>query len=511
MSTVAENNKRIAKNTAFLYFRMLLIMLVSLYTSRVVLQTLGVVDFGIYNVVGGVVTMLAFFNSSLNTATQRYMNYEMGKNNAEGLAKVFSMSFIGFCIIAVITAVLAESVGLWFIYNRLVIPPDRLNVAVIVFHLSVLTFIVNILLIPYSAAIIAHEHMSIYAYISIAEVVLKLLLVFLLQVIDCDKLILFGVMVCVVSCLVALSYRYYCVRQFRECRLKWVWDKSLLKGLFSFSGWMLSGTMTNMLSTQGVNMLINMFFGPAMNAARAVAMQVNGAVGAFEANFMTAVRPQIVKSYAQEDWYYMYRLVFSSSKCSFYLLFVLVLPILFNTHSILALWLKEVPDYAALFTQLVLIDLLINAAYGPIAYVSQASGKIRDYQIVISVGFILIAVLTWLAFKMKFPVEYAFIITIAIDIIGLFARLWVLQRTVQFPVLAYFKKVMSPVMLVFTLSLLSAYFISGCFDSETFVGMIGNAMGSCLVAGGLIWIIGMEQAEKQMVIKGISKLTNKIK
>lgn len=505
----AENNKRIAKNTAFLYFRMLLTMFVSLYTSRVVLQTLGVVDFGIYNVVGGVVTMLAFFNSSLNTATQRYMNYEMGKDNTEGLSKVFSMSFLGFFIIAVITAILAETLGLWFIFNKLVIPTDRLDVAIIVFHLSVLTFIVNILLIPYSAAIIAHEHMSIYAYVSVAEVVLKLILVFMLQIIDYDKLILYGVMSCVVSCLVAIFYRCYCVRQFVECRLKWIWDKTLLKGLFSFSGWMLSGTITNMMSTQGINMLINMFFGPVMNAARAVAMQVNGAVSAFEANFMTAVRPQIVKLYAQGDWSYMYRLVFSSSKCSFYLLFVLVLPILFNTHSILTLWLKEVPDYAFVFTQLVLIDLLINAAYGPIAYVSQASGKIRDYQMVISVGFAMIAILTWLAFKLGYPVEYAFIITIIIDVIGLFARLWVLDRTVPFPVKPYLRKVILPVIIVFSLSILSSYFISEFIDSETLIGMIVNAVCCIIAACVFIWFIGIDSAEKQLIVNGICKLIKK--
>lgn len=445
----SENTRRIAKNTAMLYIRMLLIMGVTLYTSRVILNVLGVEDFGIYNVVGGVVAMLAFFNSSLSTATQRYMNYEMGKGNAEGVQKVFSMSFIGYCLLAVVTIIFAETVGLWFIYNKLVIPEVRLNAAIWVFQFSLLTFVVNLLTVPYNAAIIAHERMSIYAYISVGEVVLRLLLVFFLQIIDADKLKLYALMMFFVSCLVGFSYRVCCIRSFPECRLRWVWDKWLLKDLFSFSGWMLSGTITNLLSTQGVNILINLFFGPALNAARAIAMQVYGAVNAFVTNFMMAVRPQIVKSYAQGNTEYMYRLVFSASKFSFFLLFLLTIPILLNTDLILRFWLKNVPPYTVLFTQLVLIDLLINAAYGPIAYVSQAVARIRDYQLVISVGFVFIAFFTWIAFKLNYPVYSTFNIAIVIDIAGLFMRLWILRRIVEFPVMHYMRIVIYPIVLIF--------------------------------------------------------------
>lgn len=297
----SENNKRIVRNTAALYVRMLLMMAISLYTSRVVLQTLGVVDYGIYNVVGGVVTMIAFLNGALSTATQRYLNYEMGKGNSDGLSKVFSMSFWCFCMIALAAVIVAETVGLWFVINKLNIPAERADVALWVYHISVLTFVVELLVVPYKASIIAHEKMSVYAYISIAEVSLKLILIYLLVVIDADKLRLYASMMFIATLLICYIDKLYCSRHFAECNVRLVWDRMLFKGLFSFSGWMLVGTITYILSTQGVNMLINIFFGAAVNAARGIALQVSNAINSFVTNFMMAVRPQIVKSYANGE------------------------------------------------------------------------------------------------------------------------------------------------------------------------------------------------------------------
>ncbi len=506
-----SNNSRIAKNTLFLYFRMLLIMIVTLYTSRVILQVLGATDFGIYNVVGGVVTMLAFFNSSLSTATQRYLNFEMGKGNENNLQKIFSMSFIGFCIIAVITVILAETLGLWFVYNKLTIPTERMNAAIMVYHFSVMTFVVSILMIPYNATIIAREKMSIYAYISIIEVILKLLLVFLLQELSYDKLVIYGLMMFFVSCSIVFFYRYYCLKNFYECKLLWIWDKNLLKGLFSFSGWMLSGTITNMLSTQGINILINMYFGPTMNAARAIAMQVNGAVSSFSANFMTAVRPQIIKSYAEGDLIYMYKLVFSASKISFFLLFIFILPILQNTDEILSLWLKDVPSFAILFTKLILVDLLINSAYGPIAYVSQASGKIRDYQLVISICFLSILIFSWIAYKLGYSVETSFYIAIIIDIIGLFLRLLVLSHISNFPVYSYFIKVIFPVLCVFGVSLSMLHIVFLNFFINGIIGLFLRSLLCFTISICSILFIGLNQNEKRLLIKGFSNIFNRIK
>lgn len=500
------NNKRIAKNTLMLYVRMLLTMAVTLYTSRVILQVLGVEDFGIYNIVGGVVTMLAFLNSSLNTATQRYMNFEMGRNNLQGVKDVFSVSFISYCIIAIIVVILSETVGLWFVYHKLVIPASRLSAAVWVFHFSILTFVVNLLTVPYNAAIIAYERMSIYAYVSIADVILRLLMVFLLQIVTADKLILYAIMMFLVTVVVGLAYFIFCHRLFSACRVRWTWNTRLMKGLFSFSGWMLSGTITNLLSTQGVNILINVFFGPALNAARAIAVQVQSAVNSFVANFLTATRPQIMQSYAQGNTDYMNKLVFSASKFSFFLLFILSISIFFNASLVLNIWLKHVPEYAALFTQLVLVDLWINAAYSPIAYVSQASGKIRNYQLAISVGFVLIAALTWGAFKLGYPVYTTFIISIVIDILGLFVRLWVLYNIVRFPVVGYLKKVLWPIVYLLALSLLFSYILELLFKPEHIYDFFVYTCICFFFIGGLIWMIGLDKSEQNLLMKSLNKV-----
>lgn len=504
----AENNKRIAKNTALLYVRMLFMMAVTLYTSRVVLQVLGVEDFGIYNVVGGVVAMLSFLNSSLSTATQRYMNYEMGKGHTEGLRKVFSMSFISFCLLAVVALLLSESVGLWFLHYKLVIPASRMDAAVWVFHFSVLTFLVNLITVPYQAAIIAHERMSIYAYLSVGEVVVKLLMVFVLEWVSADKLWLYGLLMFLVTLVVSSSYRVYCSRLFEECRVRWLWDKGLLKGLFSFSGWMLSGTITSLVNVQGVNMLMNMFFGPLVNAARAVAMQIYGAVNTFSSNFLTATRPQIVKSYAQGDLHYMYRLVFSASKFSFYLLFVLSLPISLNIEWILGVWLTEVPAGAALFTRLVLVDLLILASYSPIAFISQASGKVRDYQLGISVCFLAIPVLTWAAYRLGSPVQVTFYIAIAVDFVGLLVRLWVLRRIVAFPVRTYLRRVWVPILGV-SLSALALSLVAVLWPiAHPSLSAVVSIVWCMAVALLSVWLFGLDRGEKSLLVQGVRKFIN---
>ena len=349
------NNTRIAKNTLLLYFRMLFSMVVALYTSRVVLNTLGVEDFGIYNVVGGIVSMLSFFNSSMGTSTQRFLNYEMGRNNNEGLRNVFINAVNAHYLIGIVTVIGLETVGLWFVYNKLNIPVEQFGAAVWVYHCSVLSLFVSIISTPYNAAIIANEQMGVYAYYSIIEVVLKLLIVYLLVVIPYNKLIVYGLLSLGVSLLMRILYNVYCIRNFTECKYQWKWNVQLMKKMFFFSGWMLFGCISDMLSKQGVNVLINIFFGPVFNAARAIAVQVQAAINNFVINFMTAVRPQIIKSYSAGEYLHMYRLVFSSSKLSFYLLFVLTTPVLIYTDFILQWWLKQVPEYCAVsYTHLTL-------------------------------------------------------------------------------------------------------------------------------------------------------------
>lgn len=337
MSVKSENNKRIAKNTFLLYFRMLFTMGVSLYTSRVVLNTLGVEDFGIYNVVGGVVVMFSFLNSSLATATQRFLNYEMGQGNALKLEKVFSIALTGHYLIALSVILLAETIGLWFVSTQLEIPAERMHAALWVYQFSILTLAVSIISVPYNAVIIAHERMKVFAYVSIAEVSLKLTVVFLLVYLSFDKLVLYAFLLLVVAVIVRMIYATYCKRNFTECKYRFIFEKDLFAQMFCFSGWMFTGTLSNLFSSQGVNILINMFFGPIQNAARGIAYQIQGTVNAFVTNFMVAVQPQIVKSYSQGNYSYMYKLVFMASRYSFYLLFLLSLPVLLQTVSIATL------------------------------------------------------------------------------------------------------------------------------------------------------------------------------
>ena len=503
MANTAVNNKRIAKNTLLLYFRMLFMMVVSLYTSRVVLNALGVEDFGIYNVVGGVVAMMSFFNNSMATATQRYLNYEMGKNNTKTLNDIFSTSVICYGIIIILALLIAETFGLWFIKHKLTMPNNREFAAFWVFQFSILTFIFNMLSVPYNAAIIAHEKMSAFAYISILEAIGKLTIAYLITISPIDKLIFYSILICCISIIIRLIYTYYCRIHFSECKLKWIWNVNILKNLFGFSSWMLAGTLSQMFSTQGINIIINIFFGPIYNAARAIAMQIYGTVNGFVANFMTATRPQMIKSYAQGDINYTYKLIFSSSKIAFYLLFILSVSILFETQNILNLWLKRPPEFASLFTQLILIDLFITTAYSPIAVLSQASGKIKIYQLTIMICFALIFIMSLIAFKLGCKAYSTFIILIIIDFIGLFVRLIVLNKTVGFPIHKYLKETMLPIAIVFILTLLPCYLIQNFLKGNGLTYFIARILSyiSCTLL--IIYSIGLNKNEKKSIHKMI--------
>ncbi|WP_462362007.1 MATE family efflux transporter [Parabacteroides johnsonii] len=501
MSDIA-NNTRIAKNTLLLYFRMLFSMVVALYTSRVVLNTLGVEDFGIYNVVGGIVSMLSFFNSSMATSTQRFLNYEMGRNNDKGLRSVFINAVNAHYLIGIVTVIGLETVGLWFVYNKLNIPVEQFDAAVWVYHCSVLSLFVSIISTPYNAAIIANEQMGVYAYYSIIEVVLKLLIVYLLVVIPYNKLVVYGLLSLGVSLLMRILYNVYCIRNFTECKYQWKWNVQLMKKMFFFSGWMLFGCISDMLSKQGVNVLINIFFGPVFNAARAIAVQVQAAINNFVINFMTAVRPQIIKSYSAGEYLHMYRLVFSSSKLSFYLLFVLTTPVLIYTDFILQWWLKQVPEYCVLFTRLVLIELLISSAYVPIAQINQASGKIRNYQMAIAIIFLATFVLTYVLYEMKMPVYSTFVLSVVLAVVGLFVRVLILRRDNDFPARTYLVKIMLPLLPVSALSLVVPISIYN-FVGTSFLTFIANSAVGFLTSIVLIWKFGLDKTEKGFITEKI--------
>lgn len=503
--TSSQNNKRIAKNTLMLYFRMILTMLVSLYTSRVVLNALGIDDYGIYNVVGGVVSMFAFFNSAMSSATQRFLSYEIGKSNFVQLRKTFNATQFIHIGIAFLILIFAESIGLWFIKNYLVIPSERMEAAIWVYHFSVLSFMVSIMQVPYNATIIAHERMNVYAYVSILEVSLKLLIVFMLTWISYEKLKLYGILHFVITFIIAGIYRIYTRKNFEEVEFEFVKDRQLFKTLISYSGWNLFGNIAAVAKGQGVNILLNIFYGPVVNAARGIAMQVQAAVNSFVSNFQMAVNPQIIKSYAGEEREYMTSLIIRSSKFSFYLLFLLSLPIILEINQILELWLRIVPEYSSIFTILVLTIILIDCVSGPLMTAIQATGKIKVYQIVVGSLLILILPLSYLFLKLGYSPEVTLFINIVISIIALFIRLYIVWKLLDFPILRFIKEVILKNFLIVILSFSLPLFIQN--------RMIGNVIRLIIIVFiALIWNIliiysvGLNKSEKVIVMKGINKI-----
>lgn len=416
MSTqTSDNNKRIAKNTLLLYFRMLFMMAVSLFTSRVVLNTLGVEDFGIYSVVGGIVGMFVFINNSMSSATQRYITFALGKGDKNRLQTVFSTTLQIHALIAVLIVLLGETVGLWFLYNKMQIPAERMDAAFWVMQCSIVSMVVMIVSVPYNADIIAHEKMSAFAYISILEVVSKLVIVYLLLVFSYDKLILYAILILTIQILIRFCYSIYCNKHFEETRYKHVWDKKLFKEMTGFAGWSLFGNMAGVLFGQGLNMLLNVFFGPVVNAARAVAVQVQGAIQQFVGNFQTALNPQITKTYASGELNEMHRLMFRSARFSFYLLFFLSLPVLYETDFILTVWLKMVPENAVVFLRIMICTSLIYTIANPLIIANQATGRVMKYQAVCGTILLLILPISYLCLKMGCPAYSVFIVHFLIE------------------------------------------------------------------------------------------------
>ena len=425
MSQSSENNKRIAKNTLLLYVRTFVTMLISLYTSRVVLNTLGVSDYGIYNVVGGVVMMFSVISSSLSSSISRFITYELGHGNFVRLQRIFSTSVNIQIGISLIIFVLAESFGVWFLNVQMNIPSGRITAANWVLQCSLLSFIINIISVPYNACIIAHERMSAFAYISILEAVLKLAIVYTLVISPFDKLVTYSVLLVAVSLLIRLTYGQYCKRNFAESRYKFVYDKPLIKEMTGFAGWTFFGNGAYMLNVQGVDMLINVFFGVTLNAARGVATQVQNAVMQFVNSFTVAMNPQITKSYAAGEMDYMYRLVCRGARFSFFLLFIFTVPIVCEADYILRLWLKIVPEHAPVFLRLTLFGALMTLLGNSMLTAVSATGKIRRYQLWVTIVGCWVFPLTWVAFLVGFPASATYVIYIIIYFLLVFVRLYI--------------------------------------------------------------------------------------
>jgi O-antigen/teichoic acid export membrane protein len=445
--TSSQNNKRIAKNTLMLYFRQILILLVSLYTVRVVLEVLGVEDYGIYNVVAGLVTLFSFLSGTMASATQRFFSFALGKKDTEQLKKIFSVNIAIYIGIAILAILLLETLGLWFLTEKLELPAERFEAARFIYHFAVFTFTVSILTSPFMAIIIAHEDMHIYAYVSIVEALLKLGVVFLLMYIDIDKLELYGILLFTVAVINAFIYITIAIRKYDECQFrKFYWDKFLVQEIIDFTGWTLFGQISTVVRNQAVTILINQTFNPVVVASRTIALSISGYIGVFANNFNTSLYPPIIKSYSSNNKKDMFSLIFNGSKLTFFLMWIIALPLLLEMEMVLSIWLKNVPPDAVLFTQLTIIESLILAISLPIATAARAPGKMKIYELTLGIIQLSIFFLSWVFLKMGYPAYSVFVIAIFINVVMFFVRLFIVSKMIELPITQFMYKVSFPVL-----------------------------------------------------------------
>lgn len=507
-----QNNKRIAKNTIFLYFRMLLILFVGLYTSRVVLQTLGISDYGLYNVVGGVVTMFAFLNTTLTTSTQRFLNIELGSGNTERLKKVFSTALLLHTLLVVIVFLLAETVGLWFVENKLNVDAGRDNAVFWVYQFSIIAICVQIFQLPFMSTIIAHERMNVYAYVSIYEAIMKLFIVYVIQIVQYDKLILYGALFLFVQVSVALIYNYYCRKKFIEAKIKYQFDHSLFKEMLGFCGWNVIGCFASMCNGQGVNILFNLFFGSVANAARGIAFQVNGIVNQFANNFQIAIRPQVVKYYANQQLDEMAHLVFNSAKYSALLLLFLSVPIFVEIDYILHIWLGEYPSYAPSFIRIILFHSVVASMTSSVVMVVHASGRLKMVGITAGCVNLLLLPITYCLFKLGFSPETALLVNVCGSFCETFIELCWMKHYIDFPIKDFYKNVYAIVfplgILMLVVPLCLHTFVT--FPSELirfFIVCPVSAVTSIIV----LYHFGLDDNKKRILCGKIVNVTRKIK
>lgn len=513
MPTQSENTKRIAKNTLMLYVRMLFSMLVSLYTSRVVLNALGVEDYGIYNVVGGFVAMFSLLTGSISAAISRFLTFELGKGDKQRLSMVFSTSLVVQFILAFIIVLLLETIGVWFLNHRMVIPSVRLFAANCLLHFSTLSFAVSLISMPYNASIVSHERMDIFAYIGIGEVLVRLFIVCSLVYLptDFDKLISFAVMTLLSGLTFQFIYWNFCRHHFEECRFKLHFEKSLLKLMFGFAGWNFIGASSAVLRDQGGNVILNLFFGPTVNAARGIASSVNNAICGFSVNFMTALNPQITKSYAAGEMEYNMMLIHRAARFSFYMMFILALPVLFNTSSIVHFWLGQVPEHVVLFVQLVIIFSLCETLSNPLVTVMLATGNIRNYQIVVGGLQLLNLPISYVILRMDAMPESVMLVAIALSLVCLATRLFMLRGMIGLSIQRYVRRVFINVFSVTIISVIPVSMVS-MFHDYSFGFFILNSLLCVLVASLSAFYVGCNIRERQFIKEKVfAKLVKPLK
>ena len=498
MSKPILDNKKIARNTLILYFRMAITMIVSLYTSRVVLSALGVEDYGIYNVVGGVVALLNVISGSMTAATSRFLSYELGQADSKRLSDTFSTLLNVHILIGLVVLVFGELFGMWFIESKLNIPVDRVDAAIWVLQFSLFTFFFTVINVPYSSSVVSHEEMGVFAYIAIFEVVAKLGIAFALMYTSFDRLIVYALLLALVSVITQIVYYIYC-RKYSECRFRIILDIPLLKNIVSFIGWAFFGNASVVIKTQGVTVLLNMFFGPVVNAAQGIANQVESISSRFVYSYMMASNPQIIKLYSANEHDQMHNLIFRTSKFSAFLLLLLMSPVVLNVNFLLGIWLKDVPDHTSAFVILTLAYAFRDTLTAPLVTGVLSTAKIKWYEIQITVAYIAMVIAVYIGFRLGLPAEVAFITSIICKLVVLLILLYHSRRLYDLPLNEYSKKVILPVILAAACPVI-VYFISALVTLPQLFAFVISSFLVVLFLLIVIWLFGLDYSEKTFLL-----------
>ena len=492
------NSTRVLKNTISLYFRMIVLTLISLFTVRVVLNSLGAADYGLYNVVAGFISMFNFISGTLTIASQRFFSIEIGKNDWDGVNKYFSVNFILYLAFCILIVLFAETVGLWFVKNKMVIAPERMTAAVIVYQFSVITFIIGIIVSPNLALLVADENLSVYSLVSIFEGVFKIFVAYLLYITTKDKLIVYGFLLFLVSIIINGFYFIYTKLKYKKIHFYIVKDKSAYKEVFGFLNWNMIGALASVGKGQGLNIVINLFFGTVVNAARGIAFQINNVVSSFSMNFMKAIDPQITKSYASGDKQRFFNISCSASKISFFLLFVISMPLMTNMEYILRLWLKNVPEYTVMFAKLVLIDALIMSFTDPISTGIQAIGKLKWYQIIVGGLFLLNVPVSYIILKFLHNPLIPFFVSIVIAVFMMMAKIIFFKYLGDISIKKYMKQVCIPVFVVSSVSVVFSWLLLR--NPENFGKLVLNVFTEVAFISVMIIFIGLNRIERELIL-----------
>ncbi len=509
MDNAVDSNKRLARNTLILYVRMGVMMVIGFFTARITLSALGVENYGIYNVVGGLVSMFSLISTSLSSSIARFLTYGLGKGDMTELRRVYSVSLAIQIILALVIVACAETVGLWFLNHKLVIPPDRMYAANVVFQLSLLSFVMSLLSTPFNAMIIAHEKMSAFAYMTLFEAGVKLLIVIVLLYVPGDKLILYAILLSFMGLATLALYCWYCRSRFEECRFMVVRDRNMYGRIFSFAGWNFIGCTAALMNDQGINIMLNMFFGPIVNTGRGIGNQINAILSQFSGNFMTALNPQITKNFAGNNFERTYTLIFKGTKLSYFLFLIISIPVLLETPRVLAIWLGQIPDYSVGFARLTIILSLVNSLSNTLINAQLATGRIRNYQIVVGGTLLLNLPVSYLFLRAGCAPAVTVAVAIFISQICMFLRLWFLRSMMGLPMRAFIREVYLRVLMVTALSLLlpaAAYIF---MDSSLMRFMVISVLAfvSTVVTA---WFVGCDASERAMLRNAFHQIRQKL-